>query len=93
MCNSTNPFYDADIIDGFALIIDPSAMVTDWREDSEDSVDKDKTDIVYLVAHEEFGKGAQKVSQHRKDLIGMSLKLPTKLNSKDAAPDRHAPLA
>ena len=82
LCDQKSPFYNAEIIDGCMLILVPPAMVLDWKEDIEKfcrPVDKvlnrkpppEANDLTFLIAHEEYGRGADKVEKHVNDLRGV----------------------
>ena len=78
------------------LVIVPPAMVSDWREDTErfwvSHKDEQRSGTpVLIIGHESQGKGANKVNQFKKDLIGISLDPPTELEEEEQ-PDPDAKL-
>ena len=94
MCDPTNPFYKCDLVDGPTIVIVPSAMVLDWKEGIESLIEEDKNDKrsgVFMIAHEAYGKGSQKVTAWKDSVIGIRPQIPSQLEQ-DEEPDPDAPL-
>lgn len=94
LCDPENPFYDCELVDGPTLVIVPPGMVLDWKEDVERLTKEDQNDKragVYIVAHEAYGKGSDKVSNWKESLIGIRAQIPSELKTNEE-PDPDAPL-
>ena len=94
LCDQKDIFHLAEIMDRRILIVDLPAMVLNWKEDVEKfcgPIDKDSSkqpspdanDLTFLIAPEEFSKGADKVERHADELKGVLPEAESIINGDD----------